>query len=123
MEAGSLQAPKSIGDEPVLDQIFGQMAAAFLSPIADLAFGEMGLSASAAQEPAFGQPASVVNVEGGEKALAITLGLTSPPQANRAAQTDWIADDFLAYLRQSAKLAVWTTGLGGLDGNGDDGID
>ncbi len=128
-QLGTAIAPAA-PDETVLDTQFtahcSLPTAHYLEDTArylQLVFGELALTSSGAQQASMGQPAVVLDTDEGDVAPADTLGLASPLQTNGVTQTDWTADNYLAYLRQSTKHPVWTTDLGGLDGNGDDGSD
>src|ERR1700689_440833 len=50
-----------------------------------------------------GQPAPVLDAGAADAASAGEYALASPLQTNAVTQTDWISDDYLAYLRQSVK--------------------
>jgi hypothetical protein len=81
----------------------------------DLAFGEMGLTASVVQEAAFGQPAPVFNAELDGQVLALTQNSASPLQLSPGSHAEWISDDYLAYLRQSVKHGTASPGLSWTD--------
>ena len=91
--------------------------------LAELVFSELAMPGIVAQEAAVGQPAALLDTDEGDAATAETLGLTAPVQTNGVTQTDWIVDAHPANMRESVKLAVWTSGLGWLDGHDIDEID
>ncbi len=100
-------------DETVLDlQLTAhspQPTAHYLEPTAhyfDAALAELGMMTASVTEQIGFEPAPVFDSDEGDVELAGGRGLASPLQTGGITQTDWISDDYLAYLRQSVKHAV-----------------
>ncbi len=80
-------------------------------------FYDLGQAASLNQETSFGQPGPLVISEPNDLALADAHGGAAAVPLPGAVQTDWISDDYLAYLRQSVNRGA---GLTELDDSGMD---
>ncbi len=79
------------------------VAATLFANATELVFGEAAQTAGLNQETSLGQPGPLLNTEPGDLAMADAHGNAVVVPSLSAAQTDWISDDYLAYLRESAK--------------------